>query len=938
MSTRSRLLAPEVVQTSAMDCGPAALKCLLEGFGISVSYGRLREACQTDVDGTSIDTMEEVAQQLGLQAEQIMVPLDHVLLAEAQVLPAIVVVQFANGLTHFVVAWRRHGPFMQVMDPATGRRWPGCQQFLNEVYVHTQAVPAIQWREWAGSEEFLRGLRRRLSNLGLPRSSISGLSDRALADSGWRSLAALDAAARMLESIVVSGGLRRGRQAAGVLQRFLRRPETIPSNYWSVQPTTPGPSQEEQVSLRGAVLVQVRGLLPSSEKAAGARSPELMAALEEPLSRPGRELLKLSRSTGLLAPSAIMAALMLATGGVIVEAVLFRALFEMGRELGLSGQRLTAIGAILIFLAALLFLELPVTASLLRLGRRLEICLRLEFLRKIPRLGDRYFQSRLNSDMAERSHSVHRIRLLPDLAGQFLRSAFELVLTTAGIIWLDPAAAPIAILTTTLALGLPLAVQPVLTERDLRFRSHTGALSRFYLDALLGLIPIRVHGAERAVRREHESLLVEWARSGLGLQRAVVGIEAVQFLAGFGLAAWLLLDHLARSGETGGVLLLIYWALNLPVLGQELALIAWQYPAYRNVTLRLLEPLGAREETVEEPSQTGRQSSRAAPERTGKSTSLGVADGKADASYGPPLPREDFRGVRNFETSETGQEDCSYTAESRGVALSLEEVSVRAAGNTILEDIHLSIPAGNHVAVVGPSGAGKSSLVGILLGWHRPATGRVLVDGELLDGRQLAQLRRETAWVDPSVQLWNRSFIDNLTYGVDSQSQMPIGSAIEEADLHSVLEKLPDGLQTSLGEGGALVSGGEGQRVRLGRAMFRPDVRLVILDEPFRGLERQRRHELLGRARRLWEHATLLCITHDVSATLCFDRVLVVERGRIVEDGSPAQLASRAESRYAAMLEAEKALREGLWSKGEWRTLRLERGELTEVPSAGGKV
>ena len=69
---RRRLLVPEVVQTSAMDCGPAALKCLLEGFGIPVSYGRLREACQTDVDGTSIDTLEEVAVQLGLDAEQIM--------------------------------------------------------------------------------------------------------------------------------------------------------------------------------------------------------------------------------------------------------------------------------------------------------------------------------------------------------------------------------------------------------------------------------------------------------------------------------------------------------------------------------------------------------------------------------------------------------------------------------------------------------------------------------------------------------------------------------------------------------------------------------------------------------------------------------------------------------------------------------------------------
>jgi ABC-type bacteriocin/lantibiotic exporter with double-glycine peptidase domain len=123
---RPRLLVPEVVQTSAMDCGPAALACLMEGFGISVSYGRLREACQTDVDGTSIDTLEEVAVQLGLEAEQVMLPVDHVLLPEAQALPAIGVVQLPSGVTHFVVAWRGHGHVVQLMDPAIGRRWPTC--------------------------------------------------------------------------------------------------------------------------------------------------------------------------------------------------------------------------------------------------------------------------------------------------------------------------------------------------------------------------------------------------------------------------------------------------------------------------------------------------------------------------------------------------------------------------------------------------------------------------------------------------------------------------------------------------------------------------------------------------------------------------------------------------------------------------------------------
>ena len=124
-----RFFAPEVVQTSAMDCGPAALKSVLEGFGIPVSYGRLREACQTDVDGTSINTIEDIAVQLGLQAEQVMLPADHLVLDEAQALPAIVVVQRPSGLTHFLVVWNRVGDWLQVMDPATGRRWPSWKRF-----------------------------------------------------------------------------------------------------------------------------------------------------------------------------------------------------------------------------------------------------------------------------------------------------------------------------------------------------------------------------------------------------------------------------------------------------------------------------------------------------------------------------------------------------------------------------------------------------------------------------------------------------------------------------------------------------------------------------------------------------------------------------------------------------------------------------------------
>ena len=191
------------------------------------------------------------------------------------------------------------------------------------------------------------------------------------------------------------------------------------------------------------------------------------------------------------------------------------------------------------------------------------------------------------------------------------------------------------------------------------------------------------------------------------------------------------------------------------------------------------------------------------------------------------------------------------------------------------------------------------------------------------------------------MQLWNRSLLDNLNYGVAVDSTPPLGSAIETAALRAVLERLPEGLRIRLGEGGSRLSGGEGQRVRFGRGLLRPGVRLAILDEPFRGLDRERRRELLDRAPRRWREATPLCVTHDVSETLAFDRALVIERGRLVEGGAPSLLAQRPDSRYRALLDAEEAARRGLWSRGTWAPARSEkpgrkpRADMTPLGAGG---
>ena len=886
MSSRRRL-APEVVQTSAMDCGPACLSCLLEGHGIRASYGRLREACQTDLDGTSIDTLEEAAVALGLDAEQIMLPADHLLLPEAAALPAMVVVRQPSGLTHFVVVWRRHGRLLQVMDPATGRRWTPARRFLAELYIHQLAVPADGWREWAAGEEAGAAFAARLERLGAGRGTRRRLLDEARAEPGWKRLAALDAACRMVQGIVDAGGLPAGRSARRLVaalaeraaQEAGREPQSVPDTYWSVRPAAAGDEGGPQsLLLRGVVLVRCRGR--RAEPSRAELSPELAAAVSEPPSRPGRALWRLVRSSGRAALAALAGLLLVAAGGVVFEALLFRGFFDVGRDLGLTAQRFAGIGALVAFLAALLLLEWPVARGVLRLGRQLETRLRVAFLSKIPRLGDRYFRSRLTSDLASRCHNVHRLRLLPELGEGVGRTICELLLTTAGIVWLDPGSLPLALTAAVVALGLPLAALPWLAERDLREREHSGALSRFYLVALLGLVPLRTHGAERAVQREHENLLVEWVSARLGRERVVVGLDLVLHPLLLGLVAWLLIDHLARRDLTSGVLLLVFWSLNLFALGRLSALLlAHQYPSHRSIALRLLEPLGAPEESGDEP-----------------------GDGEAPPAAAPGGP----------------------------VAVHLDKVAVRVAGHGILEGIDLAIGAGEHVAIVGPSGAGKSSLVGLFLGWYRPAAGALTIDGRPLDGPRMAALRRTTAWVDPQIQLWNRPLLDNLLYGGDGASE--VGQVVRQADLLELLQELPDGLQTPLGESGALVSGGEGQRVRLARAMLRRGVRLAILDEPFRGLARDQRRGLLGRARELWRDATLLAVTHDIEETLYFDRVLVLEDRRLVEDGPPTELAERLDSPYRRLLLAEREVRSALWADPGWRRLEVAGGDVTESP------
>jgi ATP-binding cassette subfamily B protein len=442
-----RFFVPEVIQTSVMDCGPASLKALFGGFGLYLSYGRLREACQTDVDGTSIDTLENMAQALGLDAAQVVIPADLVLLPTSACLPAIVVMRMAGGATHFVVLRSVHGPFVQIMDPTAGRIWMHRRRFLDSLYIHEQMVTRDMWEEWSASDVFVASLESRMRAL--------GVEARLWKDRLGKVRPHLDAALRLAQTLCDAGKLKRGAEAEQFLRLCAENPEQIPPEFWTVRKATDG---EQQLRMRGAVLVVAAG---TRQKAPTEPLPQSLEAVrKEPPTQVWVPVWQAIRESGWVSSSLIVLALLASAAGTVFEPLLFRGFFDLARHLKLTGQRIGAIVAMISFLGGLLALEWPAVTGLLRLGRHLEMRLRLRILEKIPRLHDRHFQSRLISDMAFRAHTLQLLRQLPELAGLFVRLTASLMFAAVGIAWFYPRAALPAGLAVMVAVGVPLLFQP----------------------------------------------------------------------------------------------------------------------------------------------------------------------------------------------------------------------------------------------------------------------------------------------------------------------------------------------------------------------------------------------------------------------------------------------------------------------------------------------
>lgn len=221
-------------------------------------------------------------------------------------------------------------------------------------------------------------------------------------------------------------------------------------------------------------------------------------------------------------------------------------------------------------------------------------------------------------------------------------------------------------------------------------------------------------------------------------------------------------------------------------------------------------------------------------------------------------------------------------------ALAFEDLSVAYPGGrrTALDGVSFDVASGEVVALVGESGSGKSTLLSVLLGMRRATAGRVLVDGVPLDGRALVP---SIAWAGQRVRILSATLRDNLTLGRPGAADAELTEALAAASLGPLVDRLPDRLDTLVGEGGRALSGGEARRVALARALVR-DAPLVLLDEPTANLDRESEAAVLSALRHLARGRTVIVATHSPAVLDLADRVVRLKRGRVVENRVAGQL------------------------------------------------
>lgn len=486
---------------------------------------------------------------------------------------------------------------------------------------------------------------------------------------------------------------------------------------------------------------------------------------------------------------------------------------------------------------------------------KMDVELGARLFRHVLALPLAYFESRRVGDTIARVRELENIRNF--LTGQALTSVLDLVFT---VVFLAVMFHYSAWLTLIVLLSLPVyalisaAITPVLRRRlDEKFARGADNQS-FLVETMTGIGTVKASAVEPRVTRTWDNQLAGYVSAGFGLiKAATLGQQSVQ-----------LVQRLV------GVAIL-FWGARLVIDGQ---LSLGQLIAFNMLSGQVAAPIIRLAQLWQDFQQVGISVKR-----------LGDILNTRTEIPGSRLALPPIRGRITFE--KVG-------------------FRYRPDGPEILAGVDLDIRPGEVVGIVGRSGSGKSTLTKLVQRLYTPERGRVLVDGQDLALADPAWLRRQLGVVLQENVLFNRSVRENIAL---SDPGMPLERVIRAATLagaHEFISALPEGYDTRIGEQGAGLSGGQRQRVAIARALV-VDPRILILDEATSALDYESEHAVMTNMREICRGRTVVIIAHRLSTVRHAHRIVVMDRGQIVENGTHAELVDRPQGHYAQLHRLQRA-------------------------------
>jgi len=503
----------------------------------------------------------------------------------------------------------------------------------------------------------------------------------------------------------------------------------------------------------------------------------------------------------------------------------------------------------------LLILALAAAHGLVRLGSRfailggsqaVEFDLRQSLYGHLQRLPLGFYQAHRTGDLMSRaSNDLSAVKLLVGFGAlSLMATTTAFVGTLAAMLVIDPWLTLYAMAPYPLLILLAKRVNSTVHHQSQAVQEQLGALSAKVQENLAGMSVVRAYTMEAGEVRHFQRLNAEYLRRSLSLARTQATFSPLLgLIAGIGtlVVLWVGGAAVAEKRITLG---------SFVAFNAYLAHLAWPTIALGwtlSIVRRGLAAMGRIAEI------------------------LGVEPDIRDAADAVDLPLDVGEAAIEFR-------DLSFAYEGRGPAL---------------RNVTLTVPAGRTLAIIGPTGSGKSTLGALIPRLFDAPAGTLFIGGRDVRGIRLESLRRAVGYVPQDPFLFSRSIRDNLALAVEPSDAERLAAAARVAGLADEIEGFPAGWDTVVGERGLTLSGGQRQRAALARALA-ADPPILILDDAFANVDAAKEVEILHALREAFGGRTTLIITHRLRAAREADRIVVLDEGRIVEQGSHDALLSRA--------------------------------------------